>query len=325
MQKLNSIDGLEVFVLMDNISDPFTTSETGVYWNESEYRFDTRQQKDLCGSDYCRACLGLSLLLRLHRKGKIHTILFDTGPDADLVVDNAKRLGLSLNEVEALVLSHGHFDHYGGTLSVLRAIGKKDLPVYTHPELFLPRAFGTNNKLVHVSYNLTVQDVEKHGGKVIESKDAISLFDNALLISGEIPRVTSYETGCLDEHRLSSKGWEKSPEVIDERCLIIEVAGHGLGVITGCGHTGVINATQYAQKLTGNDEIHFIMGGFHLADKTIADRIDPTLADLQRFDPQYLITGHCTGRRTQDSLRVAFNERHIPYGVGAYLKFGSVN
>ena len=73
--------------------------------------------------------------------GDKHSILFDTGPDDDLVVDNAKRLGIDLSEVEAIIISHGHFDHYGGVVSVLDAIGKTDLPVYMHPAMFEPRAF----------------------------------------------------------------------------------------------------------------------------------------------------------------------------------------
>lgn len=170
MNKLKEIDGLEIYVLMDNISDPFTKNEQGIYWNESQYRYGVRKQQTICGSDYCRACNGLSLFIRIKKDKKIYTMLFDTGPDSGLIVDNAKRLGLTLNEVEAIVLSHGHFDHYGGTLSVLNAIGKKNLPVYIHPELFLPRAFGEREEeLVYVSYNLTTEMVEEQGGKVVVS------------------------------------------------------------------------------------------------------------------------------------------------------------
>ncbi len=96
------------------MSDPFTENDQGIYWNESQYRYTVRKQKQRCGKDYCYACNGLSLFIRAHADDKTYTILFDTGPDAGLIVENAYRLGIDLKEVNALVLSHGHFDHYGG-------------------------------------------------------------------------------------------------------------------------------------------------------------------------------------------------------------------
>jgi len=206
MHPINEIDRFEIFVLMDNISDPFTKTHDGLRWNELQYRFEERNKDDMCGADFCRACNGLSLLLKLYRNNERFTILFDTGPDDGLVVDNAKRMGLDLSEVDAIVLSHGHFDHYGGTISVLKAIGKKDLPIHVHPELFLPRAFGKED-LIKVSYNITIEDVEAHGGKVIESTGVSKLFNDSILVSGEVPRKTSYETGDPAEHRLKNDSW----------------------------------------------------------------------------------------------------------------------
>lgn len=319
MHKLNEIDGLEIFVLMDNVSDPFTKNNQGIYWNESQYRYGVRKQQEICGSDYCRACNGLSFFIRIKIDDKTHTLLFDTGPDAGLAVENANRLGLNLNEVEAIVLSHGHFDHYGGTISVLNAIGKKNLPVYIHPELFLPRAFG-EKELIYVSYNLTAQQIEKNGGKIIESSKPITFLDDCALISGEVPRITSYEKGFPDEHRLKDMSWQCSPEVIDERCLMFYVKNKGICVITGCGHTGIINATEHAISSLKTDKVYCIIGGFHLAGSEFSNRINATITDLQRINPDYVITGHCTGRQTQETLSKAFSHRHIPYGVGSVFR-----
>ena len=320
MYKLNEIDKVEIFVLMDNISDPFTTNKEGVYWNESQYRHKIRKQKELCGADYCRACNGLSLFIRIHSDNKTHTVLFDAGPDTGLVVENAQRLGLDLREIEAIILSHGHFDHYGGTLSVLDAIGKTDLPVYIHPELLLPRAFGEKD-LIYISYNLTIEEIEKHGGKVIISEKPITLFNDTLLISGEVPRITEYEVGVPDEYKLKDADWLCAPDVIDERSLIFYLKDKGVCVITGCGHMGVINATKHAMSLLQTDKVFFVMGGFHLAGSAFADRIPPTLADLQKINPAYIISGHCTGRTTQAQLSDVFKSRHVPYGVGSVLYF----
>lgn len=322
MYKLNEIDSLEIFVLMDNMSDPFTKNEKGVYWNESQYRYGIRKQTQVCGSDYCRACNGLSLFFRMKIKNKTYTLLFDTGPDEGLVVENAKKLGVDLTEVDAIVLSHGHFDHYGGTIDVLKAIGKQNLPVFVHPELFLPRAYG-EKELVYVSYNLTKEAVEEQGGKVIESVGPMSLFDDCALISGEVPRITSYEQGFPDEYKLQDHNWLCAPEVIDERCLVFRMKNKGMCIVTGCGHTGIVNATQHAMNLLKTDKIYFVMGGFHLAGPQFSDRIHPTIHDLEKINPAFVVTGHCTGRHTQASLSDAFKNKHIPYGVGSYFNFQS--
>ncbi len=317
---LKPVDRIEVIALMDNFSDPFTKTHEGMRWNESQYRFAINKDKEMCGSDFCRACNGLSLLIKVHTADKKHTLLFDTGPDKDLVVENAKRMKIDLNEVEAIVLSHGHFDHYGGVISVLKAIGKKDLPVYTHPELFLPRAFKKKD-LIKVSYNISNEDIIEHGGKIIEDVKPIVIFDDSLMISGEVPRNTTYEAGHPGEHRLKNGEWVKSPEIVDERVLIIHLKNKGLCVITACGHTGVVNATQHAQQLTNNSNVHFIMGGFHLAGSEYDDRISPTIEDLKTINPNFIITGHCTGRSAQMQLTQQFADQHIAYGVGTYFDF----
>lgn len=118
-----------------------------------------------------------------------------------------------------------------------------------------------------MSDNLTIEQVEQNGGRVIEAKQSLSLFDDTLLISGEVPRITSYEKGLSGEFRLQSTEWVEAPAVVDERCLVLNFQNLGLGILTGCGHTGVVNAIKHAQSLTGESKIHFVMGGFHLAGK----------------------------------------------------------
>lgn len=317
---LNALDQLEVIALMDNVSDPFTKSHPNMRWNESQYRASVLKKEEFCGADFCRACNGLSLLFRFHYHGKIRTLLFDAGPDEQLAVDNAKRLGIDVTDIEAIVLSHGHFDHYGGILSMLGAIGKRDLPVYTHPELFIPRAFDKGT-IMACSYNLTNEDIQQHGGKIVESKDPLLLFDNRLLISGEVPRESSYESGSPAECRKINDKWEKSPDVIDERVLIFNIKDKGLCVFTACGHTGVINAIKYAIQLTGINKVHLVMGGFHLAPPEVTDRINPTLDDFAKLNPNYIITGHCTGAKAQAELTARFPQQHITYGVGTVFNF----
>lgn len=318
----NTADRCEIFVLMDNISDPFTQSHPGMRFNESQYRFAVRKKDTLCGADSCRACNGLSLMIRLYQGEQYKTILFDAGPDDGLVVENAQRMGLDLTEVDAVVISHGHYDHYGGIKSVLNAIGKDKLPVYVHPEVFLPRAFKKKN-LVKVSYNITIDDINQNGGEVIEHTQPVSLFDGLALISGEVPRVTTYEAGTPSEHRLKNDQWVNSPNIVDERTLMFQLKNQGVCVFTACGHTGVVNAVKHAQELYQNEPIHMVMGGFHLAPGELKDRVAPTVNDLLEINPEYIITGHCTGRVAQTELTNQFADRHIPYSVGTYFNFAA--
>lgn len=317
--QLREIDALEIFILMDNISDPFTKSHDGMRWNEFQYQFDLRKQSEMCGANMCRACNGLSMLIKIHADNNSYTLLFDTGPDDGLVVDNAKRMGLNLRDIETIVLSHGHFDHFGGTLSVLNAIGKNDLPVHVHPELFLPRAF-KRKEMIKVGNNLTKHAVENHGGKIIESNKPTVFLNNCALLTGEVPRKTVYETGSPAECRLINDEWINSPEVIDERCLIFNLKNKGICVFTGCGHTGVINALSHAKELLNLNKIHLIMGGFHLAGPAFFNRINPTISDMEKINPDYIVTGHCTGRQAQSELTRVFANRHITYGVGTVFK-----
>ena len=120
---------------------------------------------------------------------------------------------------------------------------------------------------------------------------------------------------------MKDANWQCAPDVIDERCLIFQIKNKGSCIITGCGHTGIINATKHAINSLNSDQVYCIMGGFHLAGSEFADRIKPTVDDLQKINPKYIVSGHCTGRKTQAELSTIFGQRHIPYGVGAVLKF----
>lgn len=323
---LKEIDAIEVVVLMDNVSDPFTESHEGMRWNEFQYQFDVKQRREFCGADMCRACTGLSLLITVHADKQKYVILFDTGPDDGLVVENSKRLDVNLGEIDAIVISHGHFDHYSGLISVLKAINKDAVPVYIHPELLAPRAFQLDNgERVYDSYILTSAEIEAHRGKIIADKNPLFLLNDMALISGEVPRTSSYEKGFPNELRLINGQWEAAPLVIDERILIFKLKNKGLCVITGCGHTGVVNASRHAMQLTACNDIHLLMGGFHLAGASFKDRIDATVADLSNINPDYIVTGHCTGVAAQTALQSQFGDRHIPYGVATVFKFTGSN
>jgi 7,8-dihydropterin-6-yl-methyl-4-(beta-D-ribofuranosyl)aminobenzene 5'-phosphate synthase len=101
------------------------------------------------------------------------------------------------------------------------------------------------------------------------------------------------------------------------------VRGHGLVVLTGCGHSGVINILHYVRKLTGEDRIHAVLGGFHLSGRAFEPIIGPTCAALDEFSPDYLVPAHCTGWRATHALAARFPEAFIQNSVGTRFEFAA--
>ena len=159
-----------------------------------------------------------------------------------------------------------------------------------------------------VDYVLTADDIADHGGKIITTDQPLTIISDSVLISGEVPRLTNYEQGIPGELRKIDGQWHEDSRVMDEINISIQLQDKGLCLFTGCSHTGVVNAANYTQQLTKSDSIFSIMGGFHLAGPSVAERIAPTIEDLQKINPQYLITGHCTGMDMQIELNKTFAE-----------------
>lgn len=316
---LNEVDHIEVIALMDNQSDPFSVSHPGMKWNESQYQYDERACRIDSGKSLCRACLGLSLFIRVKSGDDCFSLLFDTGPDDGLEVENAARLGVDLSTVDAVFLSHGHFDHISGIASCLSAIGKPT-PVFCHPDVFVPRASRLDDGELVVSTVIHEQDVKAAGGTLFKMNSPELLFGGRILLSGEIPRITEYETGNPDEMKWVDDGWQNAPHIIDEQAVVLKLKGKGLCLFTGCGHPGVVNTLKHAQELAGQ-KIHLLMGGYHLVGADSTSRINATVRDLELISPDHLATGHCTGFKAQYKLTEQFGDRHIPYGVGTVFRF----
>ena len=141
MANLKPVDRVEVHILVDNLTDSLSSIPTHV---ESEFSYLRRKgMRILSGKCICCANHGLSCLVTAYRGDTSHTILFDTGPEADTFERNIQRLGIDLHVVESIVLSHGHWDHAGGMLRAIDMIladgSNRDLPYYAHPDMFRTR------------------------------------------------------------------------------------------------------------------------------------------------------------------------------------------
>ena len=146
------------------------------------------------------------MLIRIHSKEKTGTVLFDTGCSANGVIENAKKLGVNLNEIELIALSHGHYDHFGGLLSTVKAVGKTDLPIIVQEDLFKTR--GTDSRNAVRCYPSFPTKEELGTSKPVYTKKPQLFLNDLLLVTGEIPRETRFEKGFLQHKSFEAGAWK---------------------------------------------------------------------------------------------------------------------
>jgi 7,8-dihydropterin-6-yl-methyl-4-(beta-D-ribofuranosyl)aminobenzene 5'-phosphate synthase len=259
---------------------------------------------------------GLSLLLRVVKGGNEHRLIFDCGVSPDGMVNNMDRLEIEPRDVEAIVCSHGHFDHTAGLDGFARRLGSRNLPVLIHPDFWNRRRVLLPGRDPLEIPTTSRSALEGAGFTVIEERQPSFLFEDSLLITGEIDRTTTYEPGFPLQESWRNDHWEPDPLVLDDQAVIINVRDRGLVVITGCGHAGIVNTTRYACALTGVTQVYAVCGGFHLQGPVFEPLIERTCADLVRLEPALVVPAHCTGWRAQHALAHVFGERYVPNSVG---------
>jgi 7,8-dihydropterin-6-yl-methyl-4-(beta-D-ribofuranosyl)aminobenzene 5'-phosphate synthase len=324
MSNLTPVDRLEVHILVDNATDSLSSIPSHV---ESEFSYLRRKgMRILSGKCICCANHGLSCLITAYRGNATHTVLFDTGPEADTFERNSQRLGIDLCSVEAVVLSHGHWDHAGGMLraiDMIRADGRnRDLPYYAHPDMFRTRGRQLpDGEIMPMEDVPSVQELTAHGARVVNTRDPQVLLDDMFYVSGEIPRVTSFEQGLPFHYVKIEGGWEPDPWLIDERWFGVNVAGKGLVVFSACSHAGIVNVLKDARAQFQGVPLHTVLGGFHLSGPT--EKIIPQTVDAMRdFGLTTIAAGHCTGWRAMAALTTAFGDKVLtPTAVGKRFVF----
>jgi len=278
------VDKVTVWVLTDNYYDALRPD------SKIAKRFRAVPGKSI------HAEHGLAYYLETVVNGKTSGCMFDYGLDPVGVMNNIALLGIDLGKADAFSLSHGHFDHYMSATQILKQNRSRiagGTPFYVGEEAFAHRygrRLGTAD-LADLG-QLKQEDIESFGLKVVEVKSPRQIIPGAYF-TGNIERLTAYEK--VPPVLLIQRAEKPEPDDFrGEQAIVLNVKGKGLVVLSGCAHVGIVNTVRHAQKMTGINRIHAVMGGFHLANAK-PEIVLNTVADMKAMKPDYIIPTHCTG------------------------------
>jgi 7,8-dihydropterin-6-yl-methyl-4-(beta-D-ribofuranosyl)aminobenzene 5'-phosphate synthase len=318
---LKEVDGAEIISLMDNSLDVLSTIEKA---EVRQVRDWIRERK---GEKWVKAHFrlpiaehGLSFLIRVFQGRNAYTVLFDTGRSPEGVITNAERMGIELSEIEAVVISHGHDDHFGGLLAVSKAVNKEDLPIIVHEDMFKTRGTAQKDGTIKKEPPFPSEDRVKPA-KYVKTKKPYLIADSSVLVTGEIPSKTDFEKGSQRNRVLVGGEWRPYPWMWDDRAVAINIKNKGLVVLSGCAHAGIINTIKHVQHATGIKKVHGVMGGFHLAGKEYEPRISQTVENLKSIKPYLIAPSHCTGWRGIFAIAKAMPNAFVWNSVGNLYNF----
>jgi 7,8-dihydropterin-6-yl-methyl-4-(beta-D-ribofuranosyl)aminobenzene 5'-phosphate synthase len=263
---------------------------------------------------------GICLLVRGRREGMTRTVLMDVGQDSSALLENFKRLQVDPREIDTVVITHCHYDHTQGLTDILRAIGKKDLPVVAHPSVFRLN-FITSPYLRHVGVMQGDQErrLREAGAELYLPYDPLALMPG-LFTTGEVDRKTEFEeVGISTLQTIDENGRVKPDLMRDDISLIGCVRGKRPLVMSGCSHAGIVNICRQTLELTGAEGLEGIVGGLHLVEAP-EKRIRQTCEALKGLSIGWIRAGHCTGFRAQAALYSTFGEGFAPLQTGMRLR-----
>ena len=329
------VDKLAVRIVTDNIVINFVPNETRDSLTIERRGGNTTP--DAPPRTALQGEWGLAMHAESQIGSEVRHVLVDFGYTPEVLLNNIGVLKIDPSVFDALVLSHGHYDHFGGMVGFLNAVKgklKPKLPFFVGGEdAFCLRKnpggnFGALDRRAILDADLSLMMAD---GSAIVADHAFTTgritqrsFEKPLLPTREIVGIFD-GFGCFPEKMPPEKNiGDYIPDDFDhEIATNYVVKGKGLVVLTSCSHRGVINAVRQAQEVSGVDKVHAVIGGFHIVPPLGDDYIRYTLAEFKQIDPDYLIPGHCAGDRFYDLARDALGDKVIHSAVGARYVFNS--
>ena len=306
---MEAVDHVELTTLVDNTIDALLASTETVRRAPRDTVLGGLRSR-------LRAEHGFSTLVTVVKGDNRHSLLFDAGLTRDGLVQNMEILEVNPSDLRAVVLSHGHADHALGLVGMLQQRGGRSLPLVIHPD-----AFRTRKLVLPDGHEIRLPppnraDLEMEGIELFEEMGPSYLLENTVMITGQVPRQTDFEKGFPIHYAEVDGRWAPDPWIHDDQAIIMRVRGKGLVVLTGCGHSGLINILIHARALTGGERVYAVLGGFHLTGGLFDPIIPHTIKELQHYAPSLVVPAHCTGWKATHAIAAALPQAFVQNSVG---------
>ena len=334
--QIPTIDKLTMRVLIDQAHDQFLRGSTvnGVV-HEGPGPGRSADARNVLHNQW-----GLSLFLESQREQEQRTILLDFGYTAPALINNMGLLKADPSKIQALIVSHGHVDHYGGLIGFLekfRSALPADVKLYAGGEdNFCHRLRGTTPGQLGENGTLFRREIDAHKVTTVlcETPTVIAghAFTTGKIKRNSLERVlpngfvdyTKESASCEYGHYTAAEmqGKMVPDEHVHEHATCFNIRGKGLVVISSCGHAGIVNSVRQAQEVSGISKVHAIVGGFHLGPAP-ADYLKQVLAEIKKLEPDVLIPMHCSGLNFISEARAQMPNNVISTSTGSRLIFGA--
>lgn len=311
---LKNATTLAVTVLIENTADSNIGSLPKHILHEDDVVTQVHGSTEL-GRYACKAIDGLSLHLRITEGMKTVNVLYDTGPDFEVLKQNAETLGIDLLQIDCIVISHGHFDHVGclrKLLEYMRHSGVKP-DVFMDADALRKRGLQQGDGTVRTLGSIPTIDSVTDLANTSFPSGSQCIANNLVYFSGRIERHYDQESLALHKHMSACDDgtWHHDPFVVDERYIAVNVTNKGLILFSACSHAGISNIIRDANNYFPNLRIYAIIGGWHTLRKpeliaTFIDRLSALPHPVHE-----IILGHCSGPACYYYLLQNRNEIHV--------------
>lgn len=310
--QLPEVDRAEITVLVDNYSDLLLADS------------ETVKRMRVTPPAAPMAEHGLGYLVTVYTGETRHTIVMDAGISGTCMLHNAALMGQSLpvlmgavqhkiDDMESVILSHGHFDHFSGLPGFLKQMDKR-LPLVVHPDAFVERRIHLGPQMQIPMPTLEEEALTASGAVLDKRAEPSTIAGGQILVTGTVERTTDFETGSPGLEAKRNGQWEPD-RFIDDQAIAFLVKKKGLVLLGGCSHAGIINTVKHAVQTTGANRVHAVMGGFHLSGPS-EGLIEPTVQAMREIAPVMIVPMHCTGWKAINRFAEAMPEQFVLNTVG---------